>query len=241
MIRFVAPLLALALVAPALAQRERPDRDGPPILTVNGTGDVRVAPDEATVRLGVTRQASTAQAAQEQVNRTANAIIEAILQAGAKREDTQTGRVTLFPIYAPQRPGSDDEPRVVAYRASNVVIVRLNQLNLIGPVIDAGLKAGANQLEGVSFGLRNDESAREEALRKAVAEARRKATVMAQALEVRLLGVQEVQEGGVGIFEPPVVREMAFARGGAADSTPVLPGQVTVNASVTIRYRITDR
>lgn len=237
--RLTALFLSLALTGPALAQRDRPEI---PALTVTGTGEVRVAPDQAMVRLGVTRQASTAETAQEEVNRRANAIIAAILRTGVPREEVQTGQLTLFPIYAPQKPESPEEPRIVAYRASNIVTVRLDKLNLVGPVIDAGLKAGANQLEGVSFTLKNDLPAREEALRQAALEARRKAQTMSQTLDIRLTGIQEVQEGGVGIYPPPVFREAAMAaRGGAADSTPVLPGQVTVNATVTIRYRIADR
>lgn len=232
--------LSLILMAPAVAQRDR-DRPETPLLTVTGTGDVRVAPDEANVRLGVTRQSSTAQNAQEAVNRDANAIIAAVLKLGVARDQVRTGQLNLFPIYAQQKPGENDEPRVVAYRATNIVTVRLDKLDLTGPVIDAGLKAGANQLEGVSFGLRNDQAAREEALRLAVLEGRKKAQTIAQALEVRLGTVQEVQEGGVGIYPPPMQREFAMAARGGADTTPVLPGQVTVSASVTIRYRIVER
>lgn len=234
-----AALLSLALTLPAAAQRsEKPDA---PMLTVNGTGEVRVAPDEATVRFGVTRQASTAQRVQEEVNQAANAILDAVLKLGIAKEQIQSGRITLNPVYSQPKPGSDEPPRIVGYMASNIVNVRLDRLELTGPVIDAGLKAGTNQLEGVSFGLRNDGPARQAALRQAVMEAREKARTLAEALDVRLLNVQDVQEGGVGIVQP-VFREAAFARGAApADSTPVLPGQVTVNASVTVRYRISDK
>lgn len=233
-----AALLSMAVGLPALAQRG--DRTEIPLLTVNGTGEVRVAPDEATVRFGVTRQGSSAQRVQEDVNQAANAILEAVTKLGVDRDQIQTGRITLHPTYSQPKPGSDEPARIVGYRASNIVNVRLQRLDLTGPVIDAGLKAGSNQLEGVSFSLRNDGPARQEALRKAVVEAREKAQTLAQALDVRLGAIHEVQEGGVGIVQP-VFREAAFARAGAADATPVLPGQVTVNASVTVRYRIGER
>jgi uncharacterized protein YggE len=233
--------LALALAAPALAQRS--DKlDIPPTLAVIGTGDARVAPDEATVRLGVTRQGNTAQEVQEEVNRAANAIIDAILKVGVSKEQIQTGQLTLYPMYSGMRVGTNDEQKIIGYRASNVVSVRLDRLNLTGPVVDAGLKAGANQLEGVSFGLRNDGPARREALKKAAAEAREKAETLAAALGLRLGPIQEVLEGGVAVSPPPILREAAFARAASGgDSTPVLPGQVTVNASVTLRYRIAER
>jgi hypothetical protein len=235
----LAALVAAMVCLPAAAQ---PAREPPPLLTVTGTGEVRAEPDEASVRLGVTRQMPTAQAAQEEVSRTAQAILDGILKVGIRREAVQTSTLQLYPIYAPQRPQAAEEPRVVAYRAANVVTVRVEELKKVGPVIDAGLKAGANQLEGVSFRLKDDLPARERALREAVQEARRKAATIAQALEVRLGPVHEVQEGGAAVIPPPLLRGEAFmARGAAAPETPVSPGQVTISASVTVRYRIGER
>ncbi len=211
-----------------------------PTLTVNGTGTVHVAPDEASVRLGITRQEPTAQAAQQEANVVANQILTAITELGIEQDRIQTSELRLTPVYAPRRPASQEEPRIVAYRASNVVSVRLDELSRVGPVIDAGLESGANQLQGVSFGLRDDTKAREqalkEALKEAVNKARRKANAIAEALNVRLLGVLQVNEGGISIR--PVVVSEARLMSAADTATPVSPGQVTVNGSVSIRYRI---
>jgi uncharacterized protein len=234
-------ILSILITTPSLAQRGgRGDMNPPdvPFLTVAGTGEVRVVPDEATVRLGVTRQAPAAQAAQEQVNEVAQGIRAAVLKLGITEEQIQTSQLSLHPVYAQQKPGVPEEPRIVAYQASNTVSVRVEKLGLAGPVIDAGLKAGANQLEGIQFGLRNELPARERALREAVMSARSKARAIADALDVRLREVLEVEEGGVSL-RPPII---PFAMGGALSraeaATPVSPGEVTVNASVTIRYRI---
>jgi len=149
-------------------------------------------------------------------------------------------RLVLSPVYAPRSPDSRDAPRIVAYNATNTVSVRLENLSLVGPVIDAGLKAGANQLEGVQFGLRNDLPSRQQALKQAVEEARSKAMTMAEALRVNLAEVLEASEGGVSIIadrvEPLAARAMAVAA-----ETPVSPGQIQVNATVMIRYRIAPK
>jgi uncharacterized protein YggE len=221
-----------------LAQRPGPDNNqGPPVLNVNGSAQIQVAPDTATVRLGIVRQAQTARVAQEEVNTIAQAILTAVTGGGISKEKVQTSRLTLSPVYAPRSPESRDAPRIVAYRASNVVSITVENLTQIGPVIDAGLNAGANQLEGVRFGLRNDLSARQQALKQAVIEARTKAEVMAGALGVRLGPVVEISEGGVSVITPDggglMAREMA-----AMAPTPVSPGELDVQASVTIRYRI---
>ena len=86
------------------------------------------------------------------------------------------------------------------------------------------------------FPLRDDSEARAQALRLAVREAQNKATVMAGELGVQLLGVLEVTESA-GRAMPIQVRA-ARMQTEALDSTPVVAGQITVMASVSIRYQI---
>lgn len=234
----------LALLAAPLAAQEAvggTNMEVVPVLTVAGSGQARVAPDEATVRLGVTAQAPTARAAQEQVNRVANAVLTAVRELGVRAEDIQTSDLNLNPLYSQGRGQELQEPRITGYQASNVVSIRLEDLTKVGPAIDAGLSAGANRLEGVFFGLRNDQAARAEALTDAVREARSKAEALARALRVRLVEIVEVAEGGVTISPPPTPFRGRMAMEAAAMdvSTPVSSGQVGVDASVTVRYRIT--
>jgi uncharacterized protein YggE len=261
-----AALLGAALLgAPAAAQGiasrgmagtapppERADRldhlEKAPNLVVAGRGEARVAPDEATVRLGTLAQAATAGAAQQQVNRTVAAVLAAVRTLGVRQEQIQTSELSLVPVFS-QRPvqplpqggaGEGREaPQIVGYQASNSVAIRLDKLEQVGPVIDAGLGGGANRLEGVTFGLHHDEAARQAALRDAVAQARGKAAVLASAMHVRLAEVLEVQEEGAAPPPPrfEAMRASAFA-GAAAAGTPVASGQLAVSAGVIVRYRI---
>jgi uncharacterized protein YggE len=237
----VVSVISLALAAPLAAQTARPgseEKDVIPVLTVSGSGQARVAPDEATVRLGVLAQAPTAREAQDKVNRAANAVLDAIRKLGVPAERIQTTGLSLGPQYAQGRPDSQEGPRITGYQASNTVSVRLDDLAKVGPVIDAGLASGANNLEGVEFGLRNDDAARATALAGAVQSARTKADALARALKVRLIEILEVAEGGVSISPPPPpFRGRAMAMDAMA-ATPVSAGEVGVDASVTIRWRI---
>jgi uncharacterized protein YggE len=218
---------------------QRPDGPPPPpVLVVNGSAQVFVAPDQATVRLGIVRQAPTAQAVQEQANVVAKEMLNAIGKIGVPANQIQTARLVLSPVYAPRNPESRDAPRIVAYNATNVVSVRVDNLSLVGGVVDAGLKAGANQVEGIQFGLRNDLASREEALKQAVREARSKAQVMADALGVNIVEVLEANEGGVSVVP---FAEGAMQRLAVAADTPVSPGQIQVQANVVIRYRISPK
>src|SRR5262245_34309309 len=236
----IVSLIFLTLTA-ASSFAQQPPGPAPqpaPALVVTGEAGIFAAPDEAAVRLGIVRQATTAQGAQEQANAVAKEILNSIGKLGVGAQQIQTSRLILSPVYAPRGPESRDAPRIVAYSASNVVSVRLQDLSLVGPVIDAGLKAGANQLEGVQFGLRNEVPSRQQALKEAVAEARGKAQAMADALNVDLREVIEVSEGGVSVVPRVEMAGRVFTAAADVAQTPVSPGQLEIRASVTIRYRI---
>jgi len=243
-------LLALPLMAqtPQTSQAPRPGggeqaMDMIPVLTVSGSGEARVDPDLATVRLGVTAQAATGRAAQEQVSRTAGAVLDAIRKLGLRDQDIQTSGLSLSPLYSQGRPGTQENqaPRITGYQANNSVTIRIEDLTKVGPVIDAGLGAGANTLDGVDFGLRNDEAARGQALADAAGKARAKAQTLAKALGLTLGNILEVAEGGVSVMPQPYPRYgRAMAEMSMAADTPVSAGQVGVQASVTIRYQISQ-
>ena len=222
-----------------LIQQPGPPPPPVPVLVVSGNASVMAVPDQAIVRLGIVRQAASAQAAQEQANVAAREILNAVEKAGVPPNQIQTARLVLTPIYAPRNPDSRDAPRIVAYNATNTISVRLENLSIVGTVIDAGLRAGSNQIEGVGFALRNDLPSRQQALKQAVEEARSKAQTMAEALRVNLLEVLEVSEGGVSIVDR--VEPVFASRAAAVAETPVSPGQIEVRASVTIRYRISAK
>ncbi|HUF79003.1 MAG TPA: SIMPL domain-containing protein [Thermoanaerobaculia bacterium] len=238
--------LTAPLPAPLEAQMPEPPPFSPyepiPSITVNGEGEVRTAPDEAMVRLGVVAQREQAREAQGEASRIGRAILDAIAALGVPEEAVQTSQLVLTPVYEQprydQRPQVPTEPRIIAYRAANAVTVRLADLAKIGPVIDAGIAAGANQLEGVSFQLNDDRPAREEALRRAVAAAQGKAAAIAAALGVELGPVLEAREGGISIQRPQLAARAMVMEMSADAGTPVAPGEVTVTGHLTIRYRI---
>ncbi len=209
-----------------------------PSLSVTGNAEVRSSPDQAVVRLGVTQESPTAQEAQQKASSVAQAILASLRQLGIPAKDIQTSQLTLYPIYTGEgvEPLRRDRPRIAGYRASNVVAVMVKKMEQVGPVVDAGLKAGSNQVEGISFGLQDDTAARQQALTQAAAEAQKKAETIAQALGLRITGVQEVTEGGVSIV--PVMARAEMMMGKADMATPVSPGEVTVNATLTVKYQI---
>ncbi|HEX7079701.1 MAG TPA: SIMPL domain-containing protein [Gammaproteobacteria bacterium] len=229
----------LVTTGPALAQSGGNGADraaGPPTVTVSASAEVAVQPDQAVVRLGVTAQAADAAAAQDQVNGVMQRVLEAVKGRDVPDSAVRTEELSLSPVYSnpPRSPAdSPQEPRVVGYRASNVVSVEVSELARIGEIVDAGIEAGANQLYGISFRVRNDAGARAEAMRLAVEEARIQADAVADAMGMRIAGVREVVAGGYDVRPPtPYFAERAVD----IAATSVEPGRVQVTANVTVTY-----
>jgi len=236
--RHLALVLLLAFAPLALAQD---DDDLPPLLTVTGEGEVQVPPDRAVVRFGVVAQSEEAAAAQEQVNELAAEVIVEIKDAGVAEKHIQTTNLSLQPIYDHSKSsrGPNQPPKIRAYRASYRVIVTVERIDHAGDVIDAGLEAGANQFHGIQFTLKDDAATRQTALQKAAGDARAKAKTISEAMGVGLIGVQSIDEGvSIDRPRPMHARAMAVQADAMGGGVSVQPGQLTIRATLTVRYRI---
>lgn len=241
------PLLVLLLstLAPvALAQtRQPPTAPTPPLVNplartirVEGTGEVKVAPDEAFIDLAMETLAPTAKAAADENARKMDKVIAALVQAGIPRKEIETRNYTVFPEFEPPlKP--DMAPKLKGYRVSNSVVVHVRELARVGPLLDTALGAGANRVDSVRFGLSKPEVVKGDALRDAVERARQSAQVLATSLGVKLGPVLDAST----VTEPPRPFPVAarFEMAGAADvTTPIQPQEQTVTATVTLVFAI---
>lgn len=209
----------------------------PSAIVVSGTSEVFAAPDRAMVSLGAVVEAKQALDAQKQLAQVMQRVIKDIKAQGVPDEKIRTAGLSLNPVYSHPVPKAGQEPetpRIAGYRASNTVRVQVDDLERVGSVIDAGIAAGANQLAGLVFDIRDDLKYRKQALQLAAQEARSKAEALASALNLQMGEVLEIrEEGGPAVY--PVERRFAAP---AAAGTPIQPGQVQVNASVSVRFKL---
>ncbi len=199
----------------------------PPSVRTSATAVVVVKPDRATIEIGVVTQNPTAQGAASMNAAQVQTVLDK-LRAISDKADIRTISYSVSPNY--EYPAGGGKPKLVGYTAANAVQVTTSDLPGVGKIIDAASEAGANQIQRLEFGLRDEKPAREEALRKATLEARSNAEAMAGALGLKLGPVISLEQGASGESRPPM--PMA-ARVGAAP-TPVEPGGVEVRAAVTL-------
>ena len=192
-------------------------------ITVTGNGTVDATPDRASFDFGVTTNGATAAEALNRNSAEARSIIAALKKSGIDAAEIQTTQVSLWPQT------SNDGTRITGYQASNSVRVTAG-LSLSGELVDAAVRAGANNVDGPSLDTADKASLYNAALKKAVAAARVKAQAIAAATGLTLGTVLKVHEGGT---PTPVVYGEALA---ARAAPPIEAGTQKIDASVTVTF-----
>lgn len=205
------------------------------MLTVSGQGEIFAQPDVAYVTLGVSEQDASAAMATERMSQAATRILERLQAAGLDMADIQTGQLSLDRIY--DSSSYNGTPTVTGFEATTMLTVRVRDLGALGEVLDAVVKDGANRLGGVRFDVLDPEPLLNAARRAAVADARAKATLFADAAGVSLGDLIRLEEQGAGLRPQPMMEMRMMADSSAI---PLAGGEVSLQASVTLVYGIAD-
>jgi uncharacterized protein YggE len=235
--RYALTLLAsAALASPAAAAEVQIAAAGPVVeLSVSETVDSR--PDLATVFAGVSTRAQTAVSAMQQNAQKMTAVVARIKALGVAEDDIQTAGINLSPQYDYDRNTQAQVFR--GYVASNRVSVKLRKVEQTGPVLDALVAAGANDVGGPEFSVDDDSAYRAEARRNALERARVLATEYARQTGYSGLRLLEIDESVSGLQPPmPLMRAVKLEAQDAA-ATPVQPGLVGTVVNVTVKYELT--
>ncbi|HEX7948148.1 MAG TPA: SIMPL domain-containing protein [Phenylobacterium sp.] len=239
-----AALLATALTAAgaapqALAQAPAPAADTmfrATTFSLSAYGETRVAPDMATINLGVMTEAKTAAEALSANATRMNAVIASLKKAGIADKDIQTSNLNVAPQY---RYVQNEAPVLTGYQVSNQVTVTVRDLKKLGGAVDATVGAGANQVNGISFGLADPTAAENAAREAAVKALTAKADLYARATGYRISRLVSLSEGGGYAAPPPMPLPMMAARAQFKDSTPVAAGELNVRIDINGLYEAT--
>jgi uncharacterized protein YggE len=202
---------------------------------LNASGETILAPDMATISLGVITKGGSAAAALRANTTRMSEVVAALKAAGIERKDIQTSGLSIQPQYD----YSNSTQRLTGYQASNQVTIVVRNLDKLGDVVDATVKVGANNLGGVTFGLQNPQAAEDAARQNAVKALMAKADLYAKATGYRVARIVSLSESGG--FTPPSapVPMMAMARMAAdAAPTPVEGGELRVRMDVSATFEM---
>ena len=220
------------MAAPALAQPQSPAASSIPVVVTQGSGTIKRAPDQAWVSIAAEARAATPADAQRLAAEAMNAVQQALRNAKLAADAIRTTGYSLQPDI--QYEGG--RSRVRGYIARNQIDVRVDDLDRLGPAIDAAGASGATSMAGLRFDLKDRAGAEREALRLAVEDAMARAKAIAAGANASLGPIVRIEEQGG--MRPPPISYVAMARESAQAPTPITPGEIEIAAQVTVTVQL---
>ncbi|HQZ38824.1 MAG TPA: SIMPL domain-containing protein [Vicinamibacterales bacterium] len=219
--------IALSVASLARAQALPP---GPPVVVVQGEGVLRMAPDQAFVRIGAESRSRNPRDAQSANAEAMTGVQQRVAAAGVPRDAIRTLAVALQQEFD----YADGRQTLRGYVARNVVEVRVDELSRLAAVLDASVGAGATSIQALRFEVKQRAEVERDALAQAVADALARAEAAARGAGRTVDRVVRIEEAGAPSVARPQAMEMARMAADAAPATPVAEGEIEIRARVTV-------
>jgi uncharacterized protein YggE len=232
----MAAMLTAAGASAALAASDAPAKVRATV-TVTGEGVIHGVPNLAVLQSAVVTTNADAGAALSQNSAKVRSTLAAFHAAGIADRDIATTDFSITPRYA-ERKDDDSAPRIVDYTVRNAVTVKIRELDHLGAVLQAAVGSGANDVGALSFTFADPGKLLDEARRKAMADARHRAALYAEAAGMALGPVVRITDNG-GVVPRPyaMMRTMAAPKGGV----PISRGEREVRARVQAVWSLTTK
>ncbi len=238
-------VLGFVLLLPVSGWSESTDKDLSR-LTVSAEGAINVPPDKAVLSFAVETAGEKLSVVQKENQERLAKVLEECRGFNIPSELIQTTSLNVIPEYPPKprRPTDgtleNNIPRIIGYRVVHHVNVEVRNLEIVGKVVDRVLQVGANKFSGIVWGLQNEQPTKLEVLKQASAKAQDKAKALAQALNLKLVRMINVSEGGVSPSPPEGRYRMAMAMDSGGEAS-VSAGEISIRGSVLLVYEISQK
>ena len=231
--------ILVALLIACVVSQVNAQQIASPLSSIRVTGDavVTAKPDRALIDVGVLTQEKQSQNAVTQNAKQLDSIVTALHKLLGADADIKTINYALNPDYQYRPIGGKSS--VSSYTALNVVRVTLDDLEKVGPVIDTATQAGANHVEGVRYTVRDQQVLHSQAVREAALKARAGAEALASALNLKIVRIVSVDDGGDG--PPPGPDAPDLRDPGGPAPAPVQSSSFVVTANVTLTVEVSSR
>lgn len=208
--------------------------EGQNVITVNGSETVKIVPDIAQIRFGITIQAQDAKACQDATNKDLAHVLQFLKESGIPEESIQTSNYGMNPVYDYS---SGRTP--VGYESQATIIVSDITLDQAAALLTACVDEGINNIDSISYTSSEYKECYEDALVKAIDSAREKAQALAEAGGCTLGSVVRIEElsSQSAQYDSSYVARSGTAALMGADMI-IEPGQVSVEAMVSVDFAI---
>lgn len=204
----------------------------PRTISVSGSGSVKVPADMAKLTFSVQTKEATALASVQNNAAKMNKVYDALKKIGISEDNISTANYSLYQ----ENYWKDGKDIPGLYVTSNNITVILEDVEKSGLVIDTAISAGVNQMNGISFLVKDSKVTVEQVRRLAFQQAKEKAELFAEEAGCKLGKVISIMENS-GSY--PVVREYAdSAKMMATNSTTISAGQDSITASVSVVFEL---
>lgn len=208
------------------------------VITTNGNASIEVAPNVATLTIGVETREATSKLALDKNSSIINNIVNYLNSIGISSDDYETLNFYTYPDY---RYNDDGTSTVLGTYVSNSLQVKVRDFNLISDIINTSLELGANNISNIQYSVDDDDATYHEALQKAVVNAINKGYAMGNAVGKTDLTVTSITETsynnsyGAYMSYGESSGTMNMGKGDTADvDVPVKPSTVTIYAEVQV-------
>ena len=228
---------AVDSVSPGItAFAEEEDMDEAKVI-VTGKSTIKVVPDKVEVSLGVVSQSYDVAEAQAQNTAAMDIVIAKLAELGVPDDSIRTTSYNVYPNYD----WSSGKDQIIGYTVDSTLTVSDRSVDEVGTLLSACVNAGANEIRGLTFSYSDYDAVYLEALKAAVGAARVKAEALAEAAGRTLGEASIISEGyqntavrysglDKALYDADATAEMA--------SAAILPGQVDIEAKVTVTYEM---
>lgn len=205
-----------------------PPRDH--LIKVSGEGEMAIQPDSASVNLGIITESKQLITAQQQNSLEVTKVINSLISLGISKNNLQTFDYRIESDY------DYDQGKQIfrGYKISHILQVKIEDLSLVGKIVDTAVQNGVNYVSNVQFTVKNKASFYQQALVLAVNNATEKAKTIADTLNVTLIPTPRLIVEGESNVQPVYNQPGAFMKGAA--SAQIEPGQIIIKAEVIAEF-----
>lgn len=210
-----------------------------PKLTLSASASIMKPADELQMKISVVTLGTTAEEALGENSSKMRDVITNLHSAGLDQNDYETSHFSINPTYSPypQNPPPNWKQSIIGYEVTNSILIHTGKLDMAGQVIDLANRAGANSVTDIKFGLHSSRDYWKEALYAAGANAVSDAQAIAAATGVRLVRVLSISLNNTQVRSPQL-NILSLSRLDAGNAPPIEPGEVSIEANVTLVYEI---